>query len=116
PVKANTRDGIPVETSVSVTFRVRQSELEHSDETLLYPYDRDAIFHVSYVDSVDGSNQLWPWTEQLAPDAATLLVSELAKYSLNELQQLDTAGPSPVDAIKKELKRQLDPVADQHGI
>ena len=116
PVKANTRDGIPLETSASVTFRVRQSELDHSDENLLYPYDKDAIFHVSYVDSIDGQNHLRPWTEQLALHAATLLVSELSKYTLDELQQVGTAGTAPLDTIKKEIKRQLDPVADRHGI
>lgn len=116
PVKANTRDGISLETSASVTFRVRQSEIEHSDKNLLYPYDKDAIFHVSYVDSVDGQNHLRPWTEQLAPHAATLLVSELSKYTLNELQQVGTAGAAPLDTIKKEIKQHLEPVAEQHGI
>ena len=116
PVKANTRDGIPLETSASVIFRVRQSELDHGDENLLYPYDKEAIFQVSYVDSIDGQNHLRPWTEQLAPHAATLLVSELSKYTLNELQQVGAAGASPLDTVKKEIKRQLEPLADQHGI
>jgi hypothetical protein len=35
---------------------------------------------------------------------------------LNELQQVGTAGTAPLDTIKKEIKRQLDPVADRHGI
>ncbi|HEX6384091.1 MAG TPA: SPFH domain-containing protein [Anaerolineae bacterium] len=115
-VKAHTKDGIPLETDVSVTFRVKQSELDHNDENLLYPYDKDAIFHISYGDSVNAQNRLLLWTEQLAPQAQALLVNELAKYTLNELQQRGQAGTSPLDAIKRDIKQQLDPVADRNGI
>ncbi|MEM7115667.1 MAG: SPFH domain-containing protein [Chloroflexota bacterium] len=115
-VKANTRDGIPVETAVTVTFRVRREFEDDGTDSLLYPYDRDAIFYVSQLNSRDSENGIRPWTEQISPQAATMLVSELAQYSLNQLYQMDSAGHQPLDDIKDRILRQLSRIFDEYRI
>ncbi|MBK8902076.1 MAG: SPFH domain-containing protein [Anaerolineaceae bacterium] len=105
PVLTKTRDGIPIETSVTVTFQVRRDGAG-SDDDLLYPFDRDAIFHVSYDETVDQNGRLLPWTHQLTPPAAAILANEIPKYSLNELTRAEE-GVSPVEAIKQTITRNL---------
>ena len=104
-VKTKTRDGIPVETSVTVTFRVKQDE-SGDDEDLLYPFDREAIFHVSYDETVDEQGQRRPWTQQLTPPAATTLANEIPKHSLDELIRAVDAV-SPLEEIKQTIMREL---------
>lgn len=105
PVKAKTRDGIPIETSVTVTFQIRRDP-SGSDEDLLYPFDRDAIFHVSYDETVDENGQRRPWTQQLTPPAAATLANEIPKHSLDELIRA-VDGVSPVEEIKQTITREL---------
>ena len=104
PVNTKTRDGIPIETSVSVTFQVKQDQVGEGD--LLYPFDRDAIFRVSYDDTVDNQGNLLPWTRQLTPPAAAMLANEIPKHSLNELTRA-VDGVSPLEEIKQTITRDL---------
>jgi regulator of protease activity HflC (stomatin/prohibitin superfamily) len=105
PVKAKTRDGIPIETSISVTFQVRRDPAGGEND-LLYPFDRDAIFHVSYDETVDELGQRRPWTHQLTPPAAGILSNEIPKHSLDELTRA-VDGVSPLEAIKQTITRDL---------
>jgi regulator of protease activity HflC (stomatin/prohibitin superfamily) len=104
-VKAKTRDGIPIETSVIVTFQVRRNP-GGSEDDLLYPFDRDAIFHVSYDETVDEQGQRRPWTQQLTPPAAAILANEIPKHSLDELTRA-VDGVSPIDEIRQTITRDL---------
>lgn len=106
-VEANTRDGIPLKTAVTVKFRVRQEEDDGEEDPLLYPYDKEAIFLVSQLSSRDSENGIRPWTEQLAPQAATMLVSELAQYTLNQIYQTDNSGRQPLAEIRDRILREL---------
>lgn len=115
-VQANSRDGIPVETSVTVTFRVRQLPGAFSYDSLIYPYDPDAIFPVSSYTRVDETGRLVPWTEQLTPLAATLLRDELFTYLLDELQQHNTSSVNVKGEIQQRIQRRLLREADDHGI
>lgn len=105
PVITKTRDGIPVETAVSVTFQVKR-DASVGDEDLLYPFDRDAIFHVSYDETVDQQGNLLPWTRQLTPPAAAILANEIPKHTLNELTRAEE-GMSPLEEIKQTISRDL---------
>lgn len=80
----NTRDGIPVSGTASVTFRVRQPEYV-DDERVAFPYDRDAIFDVSRASSVAPVDDVQAWSEQIASQAAGYAVSEIAHYDLARL-------------------------------
>jgi regulator of protease activity HflC (stomatin/prohibitin superfamily) len=92
---------------------VRRSHVE--GEELAYPYDREAIFNVSYARSTDGQDGLYPWTEQLAPRAAAILSEELGQQRLNDLYQED-ASVAPLDLIQQKIKRQLDREAERFGL
>ena len=107
PVKATTRDGIPIETNVFVTFRVRQNLPDLADDGIQYPYDRDAVFRVSYANSIDVEEQVRAWTEQVCPRAAGMLVMELAKYSLDELYRVDDDHAVPLEDIQQRITSQL---------
>ena len=115
-VAANTRDGIPVQTAVTVKFRVRRSETSSEDPDLLYPYDKDAIFQIIQLNSIDSEAGVRPWTEQVAPQASSLLVTDLAQHTLNQLYQTDAAGRTPLDDIKDRLRQQLSRQFDQYGV
>lgn len=111
-VSATTRDGIPVETSVSVTFQVRRPSPNErrprsaNADPLPYPYEPQAIFDLSYSSAVAGNQEKRDWAEQVAPQAAALLVSELGKYTLDEL--LLGGGGRAISAIKQGVKRGLE--------
>lgn len=105
PVKASTRDGIPVETAVTVIFHVRQEVEELGPEP--YPYERDAIFHISHANSIDAQDSVHGWMEQISPRAAAHLTNEIARYTLDDFSNPGPGGASVFDQIKAEIKRQL---------
>lgn len=115
-VKANTRDGIPVETELHVAFRVKETKVDAEDSNLQHPYDKDAIFRVSYASSIGERDEIRLWTERLCPMAADLLTSELAQYTLNELYQGDDSGAAVFDAIKQRIERQLERASSRDGM
>ena len=108
-VTTKTRDGIPIETTISVTFQVRREQaggFDGTDDDLLYPFDPEAIFHVSYDETVDEHGNLLPWTQQLTPPAAATLANEIPKHTLNELTRAEE-GLSPLETIKLTITREL---------
>ena len=81
-----------------------------------YPYDRDALFELNYAGSVDEDNRRG-WTEQVCPQAASLLVTEIAKFTLDQL--LLSGASDPLKTIKAQVKEgllelQKPEVADAH--
>jgi regulator of protease activity HflC (stomatin/prohibitin superfamily) len=115
-LEANTRDGIPIQTSVSVLFRVKQVENGQIDESLPHPYDKDAVFSVIYASSIDELDTVRPWKEQLCPRAAALLVNEISKYTLNQLYQSDESALNVFETIKQQVKQELERDALRDGI
>ncbi|MCB9419690.1 MAG: hypothetical protein H6667_07790 [Ardenticatenaceae bacterium] len=115
PVKASTRDGIALETTITVIFRVRQ-ELGDIHDNEPYPYDREAIFHICYSNSIDAQDRLRGWTEQVTPRAAALLVDELGRHVLDDLFRPETAGAGPLDPIKARILQTLQRELDSNGI
>ena len=69
-----------------------------------YPYDRDALFELNYAGSVDEDNRRG-WTEQVCPQAASLLVTEIAKFTLDQL--LLSGASDPLKTIKAQVKEGL---------
>lgn len=116
-VSAITRDGIPVDTSVTVTFQVRRPapqrrprSVERDD--IPYPYDRDAIFDLTYTSTM-GDDAKLEWTEQVCPQAATLLVTEIGKYTLDDL--LLSAAAEPMGEIRDRIRTALlEQQGDEH--
>lgn len=113
-VVGTTRDGIPVETAVSVSFRVQQSDSDFL-QTRIYPFDKDAIFPISNFTSIDKNGVTRYWDDQLAPMAAAELSNELSTYNVDELQQ--TFGEhSVLNEIKRRIKRTVSRSAAAHGL
>ncbi len=123
PVSAVTRDGIPVETTITATFRIRRPDpaqrRPRSVETdaIPYPYDRNALFDLTYSASISGDERRY-WMEQVTPQAVALLVTEIQKYTLDQL--LVSAGTEPLEQItnqiKDTLKEQTRPVTSEEQI
>lgn len=111
-VEATTRDGIPVKTSVSVSFHVRRLPTGErrprsvETDTIPYPYDRQALFDLTYAGSVAGEEGRLSWADQICPQAATLLVGEIGRFNLDQL--LVSAGAEPMGEIKANIKRGLE--------
>lgn len=111
-VQATTRDGIPIDTSVSVSFHVQRlapgQRRPRSVEmdTIPYPYDRTALFHLTYAGSITGDDSRLSWADQICPLAATLLVSEIGRYTLDQL--LVSGATQPLNEIKANIKRGLE--------
>lgn len=114
-IKANTRDGIPIETTLSLTLRVKQNNLQTSDDDLIHPFSSEAIFKVSSYNSIDHQGALQPWTKQLVPNAVALVNQELSNYTLDELQQIGLP-PLALDEVKHRVKKKLQNDADTHGL
>lgn len=111
-VQVKTRDGIPLETTVSVAFKVKSPDepLDDPAGTPPFPYDPQTIFRLTFADSKGGSEQI-DWHQRILPEAEALLVEEISKYKLDQLYQ--PAGtqigdtPVPAVAIRSNMKQNL---------
>lgn len=115
-VKATTRDGIPIQTSVFVTFRVRQNPVDVSDSEIQYPFDRDAIFHVGYASSIAQAEEVRSWTELVCPRAADMLTMEMAKYTLDDLYRVADTHVIPLEDMQLRIMNELARKMEQYGI
>lgn len=113
-VIGTTRDGIPIETTVSVTFRVQQSGNPTTDP-LIYPFDKESIFLISSYTTVDEDGVTRYWDDQLAPLAASELSNELSTYNIDELQH-SSGEHSIKNEIKQRIQRKLGRIAVEHGL
>lgn len=115
PVKAMTRDGIPIETSVSVSFQVKMLPTPHGS-VLPYPYDPEAIFGVYYLSNFRSEDGILLWGERIGHTAASILIGELAQYALDELYQPAQTGISPRKRIMGRMKQKLKAEFESKGV
>ncbi|MBP8000516.1 MAG: hypothetical protein KA338_14775 [Chloroflexi bacterium] len=117
PVPATTRDGLSVETTITVVFQVRQNRQEWglsspegipAEHDIIYPYAQEAIFRISYAIGITEDDDEVFWTERIAPVAAALLVTVLSRRTLNELYEYNDAAAMPLDIISREVQLLLD--------
>ena len=106
PVKAMTRDGIPLETSVNLIFQV-EMKTPSPVTTLPYPYDSEAIFGVYYLSNYRSENGILSWGDRIVRTAAGILTDELARYTLDELYQPAQVSFSPRKQIANRMKQKL---------
>jgi hypothetical protein len=115
PVKARTRDGIPIETSVNVSFQVARKE--PSAVTILpYPYDPGAIFGINYISSYRSENGILSWADRIVRTATGILVDELAQYSLDELYRPAQTSFPPRKRIAGRMKQKLKAEFESRGV
>ena len=115
PVKAMTRDGIPLEGTVSIVFQVKQA-LPADDPTSPYPYDTGAIFWVDYLDNFRSNDGLLSWNEHIAPLAASILIAELSRYTLDQLFAQSNSGRSLMEQLMLEIRDRLTDEYDRFGV
>lgn len=97
-----TRDGIPLKTSVSVTFRVQQPESRGP-----FPFERDALFCLTNANSVRSDNESIPWHERICPLAAEILIDEIGERPLDELFELTDLTYSPLIDVQSNVEDKL---------
>lgn len=115
PVTFNTRDGILIETNVTVIFRVKQNPEEHLDGTL-YPFDKESIFKLSYLNTINEDGQPLGWPTQLTPRAAALVTQELTQYNLDGLINVPATAVSPIQEVSARIQSQLQKEFDRKGV
>lgn len=103
-IEITTRDGIQIKADVTVEFQVKRPSVT-PNEKLLYPYEPEAVFFITYADTVDENGVPQSWTSQITAKAAALGLTELAKYSLDDILQ-PAAGVSgkAAEAVQKRLE------------
>ncbi len=103
-IKATTRDGIQIEAKVTVEFQVERPPVTPNDR-LLYPYEPEAIFFIAYADTIDEKGVPQSWTSQITAKAASLALTALTRYALDEVI-LPTTGVAlkVAETVKKELE------------
>lgn len=112
-VRVTTRDGMQIVTEVSVRFRIKPAE--GHPEFVLFPYDKNAIFQVSYADAIDDHGDPIYWQDGLIPQVITFVTQEVSKYTLNELTTLED-GVSNLDEINRIVQQEMERKFDPRGI
>jgi hypothetical protein len=115
PVEARTRDGIPLDVTVTVIFQVKQED-EFPDSGRPYPYDPDAVFHVTYLGKFRTGQGALAWSDRIGRKAKDDLVDVLSRYTLDELFRTEQTITPPLEKITAELKRQLSESFHRYGI
>jgi regulator of protease activity HflC (stomatin/prohibitin superfamily) len=115
-VKANTRDGIPIEFPIFVNFQVWQHQEDIRPGDTVYHYDPDGIFHVNYAGSVVDGETASRWSDLVTPIAANLYVTEIARYTLDQLYEADSDGNGPKTEINRRVQRNLERSERLEGI
>ena len=113
-VNARTRDGIPLQTRITVIFKLREGENGRQSDAYPYPYDEDAVFRASYADSVAEAHAIVPWSERILPEATTAVIYELSRYTLDELH--DPAGVISMAEIRVNVTKAMNDMFDDKGI
>jgi len=113
PVKATTKDGILVETKVTVVFRVRQNPHEwldshgDPDPRFVFPYAHEAIFRISFASGIREDEEEVFWTERIAPTAAAILITALSSTTLDELYQTGDPNVAPLEILTRNVRNTL---------
>jgi hypothetical protein len=111
-VEAMTRDGILLQTTITITFCIRQLANDNNtprEGTVPYPYDPDNIFRLSYANGA-GIGTSVPWSARISPEAAALLIAEIGKYRLDQLYQptiAEEADAVPFTRVAENVEEKL---------
>jgi regulator of protease activity HflC (stomatin/prohibitin superfamily) len=113
PVRAATRDGIPLDTSVTVLYQVRQEPPAEAPADVPYCYDKKAIFEATYFGPVAKDETILPWGQRLAAHAEALLIGELTHWALDDLVRPQSTTVEPLvtigDMLLTEMRAQFSP-------
>jgi len=116
PVTVVTRDGIEIETAVTLVFQLKASPPGDAPSEQSYYYDEDAIFHALYAAAVDAQQTVRHWTERPTPAAAAHLIATIATYTLDDLIQPLDPEAAPLATIKSAVKQLTSAEMEEQGI
>lgn len=106
-IKATTRDGIPIQTSLTLTFYLRRSE-RPEQSVHPFPYDELAIAEAFYATTVKEANQEYQWQARVRPRAIAYLVDALSRHTLNELYALGQREQEPLRDMGQNIRVMLE--------
>ncbi len=119
-LEAMTRDGIPLRAILRVDFHIRRLPPEEVAAGVPFPYDEAAIFAACSFSSFGEAEAEIPWTERVAPFAASVALTEISSYTLDEAYQSlpETQRLRPLDLTRLQLllKNMLNERLASHGI
>jgi hypothetical protein len=117
-IHALTRDGIPVETKVSVI-----AEIDHEDAEgdWLYPFDPESVFAATQTHGVGpeggGEEEKLGWDQIALNRVADLAQDAIARTLLDRLlESEDEDGDPPYKTLGGEVKEELAEMMKPHGI
>ena len=115
-VRVLTRDGITLETGVSTIFQVKRMD-DPPDDKWQFPFDQEAIFKVNYLGNFKtDDDSVMAWSDRVCRQAASALIGEVSRYSLDELFQPDESRASPLEKIKAKIQKQMTKAFEKYGI
>lgn len=120
-IKARTRDGIPVQTSVNVVYHVSRplaAQLGSSKHPYPYRHDdqQDAIFRISYAGTVGEAEQLHNWHERIRPEIVATFIAHLSLYTLDRLYADFNHSAYSLEKIKTDIHNELKERFSDYGI
>jgi hypothetical protein len=105
PVHVRTRDGIPLETTVSAMFHIARLPANEADPQTPFPYDKESVFLASYATSMTDNNQHRKWSDRILPIVADAVVAEISRYTLDDLYS--TGGIISLAQLKSEIRKKM---------
>lgn len=120
-IKARTRDGIPVQTSVNVVYHVSRPLPEHlglQKSPYAYRHDdqQDAIFRISYAGTVGEAEHLHSWHERIRPEIAATVIAHISLYTLDRLYADFNHSAYSLEKIKTDVYNELKDRFAYYGI
>lgn len=115
-VKALTRDGISITTGVSTIFQVKHMD-DPPDPDLQFPFEQEAIFQINFLGNFkpEGDTPI-AWSDRVCRQAASALIAEVSRYSLDELFQPDESRAAPLEKIKGKIGKQVSRTFEKYGL
>jgi hypothetical protein len=113
-MQALTRDGIYVDTSVSVTFQIDPGDVVAASDQP-YVFSAKAVLHAVYETPV-GKAGITDWGDAVVALAANELLTLIAQRDLDELYMPQNPVANPRKQMKDELERRVKEVTRELGV
>ncbi len=110
------QDGIPLKGAVSVTFRAKIEE-NPGDDRMPFPTSTGSLIEVAYLDGVGNGGEMQSWADQIGQAAANIIISEISRFTFDELYQRDPAeGITPFEQIHRTAASTLSETFGRRGV
>ncbi len=114
PISVRSRDGIALESELSIIFELQRKPFEENEINMPYGYDPEAIFKVGYGGGVDDNLNALPWTERIISEVEAAVIAELSRHTLDELQ--NPGGVFSLADMKAKVLEQMQEKLSHKGV